>query len=130
CVRTVTVGVASDRGGESRWVREGDVVEHHLCDLKVECLPTDVPQSIEADISALGIGDSLRVADISPPPGATLLSEADEAIVSVVPPPILKIEEEVAEAVEGEEAVAEAEGATAEEAEQQAEGAPESGGEG
>jgi large subunit ribosomal protein L25 len=114
--------------GESHGVKEGGVVEHHLWDLKVECLPTDVPQSIEADVSALGIGDSLRVADITPPPGATILTEAEETIVSVVPPPILKIEEEVAEAVEGEEAVAEAEGATAEEAEEQAEAGSESGG--
>src|SRR5438067_8767887 len=103
--------------GESHGVKEGGVVEHHLWDLKVECLPTDVPQSIEADITRLGIGDSLSVKDIRIPGNATVLTPLEETIVSVVPPPILKIEEEVAEAVEGEEAEAEAEGATAEEAE-------------
>src|SRR5439155_23584945 len=115
--------------GESHGVKEGGVVEHHLWDLKVETTPTNVPQSIEADISALGIGDSLSVSDIRVPPGVTLLTPSEETIVSVVPPPVLKLEEEVAEAVEGEEAVAEGEGATAEEAEQQAEQA-ESPGEG
>src|SRR5438093_11643807 len=109
----INVDVPVHLVGESHGVKEGGVVEHHLWDLKVECLPTNVPQSIEADISALGIGDSLRVADIKTPAGATILTEREETIVSVVPPPILKVEEEVAEAVEGEE-VAEGEEAVAE----------------
>ena len=122
----ITVDVPVHLVGESHGVKEGGVVEHHLWDLKVECLPTNVPQSVEADITRLGIGDSLSVADIRIPGNVTVLTPSEETIVSVVPPPILKIEEEVAEAVEGEEAEAEAEGATAEEAEEHAE-APESG---
>src|SRR5207249_50278 len=54
--------------GESRGVREGGVIEHHLWELRVEALPTDIPSSLEADISSLGIGDHLRVADVTPPP--------------------------------------------------------------
>jgi large subunit ribosomal protein L25 len=126
----INVDVPVHLVGESHGVKEGGVVEHHLWDLRVECLPTNVPQSIEADITALGIGDSLSVADISVPSGVTVINSPEETIVSVVPPPILKLEEEVAEAVEGEEAEgeeAEGEGATAGEAEQQAEA---SGGEG
>ncbi len=118
----ITVDVPVHIVGESHGVKEGGVVEHHLWDLKVECLPTNVPESIEADITDLGIGDSLSVSGIKVPQGATILTSSEETIVSVVPPPILKIEEEVEEAVEGEEAVAEGEGATAEEAEQRAEG--------
>ena len=125
----INVDVPVHLVGESHGVKEGGVVEHHLWDLKVECLPTNVPQSIEADISPLGIGEILTVAQISVPSGVTVLTPSEETIVSVVPPPVLKLEEEVAEAVEGEEAVAEGEGATAEEAEQQAEQA-ESPGEG
>src|SRR5438067_9503742 len=130
----INVDVPVHLVGESHGVKEGGVVEHHLWDLKVECLPTNVPQSIEADISALGIGEILTVAQISVPSGVTVLTPSEETIVSVVPPPVLKLEEEVA-AVEGEEAVAEGEGATAEEAEQQAEqaespGEGEGGGEG
>src|SRR5256884_5878222 len=125
----INVDVPVHLVGESHGVKEGGVVEHHLWDLKVECLPTNVPQSIEADISALGIGEILTVAQISVPSGVTVLTPSEETIVSVVPPPVLKLEEEVAEAVEGEEAVAEGEGATAEEAEQQAESS-ESAGEG
>ena len=132
----ITVDVPVHLVGESHGVKEGGVVEHHLWDLKVECLPTNVPQSIEADITALGIGDTLAVGQISVPSGITVLTPSEETIVSVVPPPVLKLEEEVAEAVEGEEAVAEAEGATEGEAEEHAEqaaaaeGESEGGGEG
>jgi large subunit ribosomal protein L25 len=122
----ITVEVPVQLVGESHGVKEGGVVEHHLWQLKVECFPTDVPEAIEADISALGIGDALRVEDIAAPHGATILTEPAETIVSVVPPPVLAVEEEVAVS---EEAEAEAEGATAEEAEQAAEReAPEGGG--
>ena len=128
----ITVDVPIHLVGESHGVKEGGVVEHHLWDLKVECLPGNVPQSIEADITALGIGESLSVNEIKIPSDVTVLTPVEETIVSVVPPPVLAIEEEVAEAVEGEEAEAEAEGATAEEAEEHAEGgeAAEPGGEG
>src|SRR2546427_5297942 len=83
----ITVDVPVHLVGESHGVKEGGVVEHHLWDLKVECLPTNVPQSIEADISALGIGEILTVAQIKAPAGATILTPSEESIVSVVPPP-------------------------------------------
>jgi large subunit ribosomal protein L25 len=100
----ITVEVPVHLVGESRGVKEGGVVEHHLWTLQVECLPQDVPPSIEADISDLGINDSLKVAELSAPQRSTILTSQDEVVVSVVPPQVLKVEEEeVAEAVEGEE---------------------------
>jgi large subunit ribosomal protein L25 len=97
--------------GESHGVKEGGVVEHHLWEVKVECLPTDVPESIEADVAALGIGDSLHVSDLKPPDKCTILTPPEETIVSVVPPPVLELPEEAPaeEVAEGEEAVAEGE---------------------
>jgi large subunit ribosomal protein L25 len=106
--------------GESAGVKEGGVIEHHLWELRVECLPSDVPESIEADVSRLGIGDSLHVSDLKPPPGCTVLTPTEETVVSVVPPPVLEVPEEVApeeaEAVEAEAA----EGAPEAEAEAEA----------
>jgi large subunit ribosomal protein L25 len=125
----IHVEVPVELVGESHGVKEGGVVEHHLWEIRLECLPGDVPQRIEGDITKLGIGESLRVADLSLPPGVELMSDPEETVVSVVPPPIMQVEEEVAEAVEGVEAEAEAEGATAEEATEHAEAAPEGGGE-
>jgi len=109
----IAVSVPVELVGESHGVKEGGVIEHHLWEVRAECLPTDVPDRIEADISGLGIGDALRVGDLKVPGDVTILSEAEETIVSVVPPPILRIEEEEA----AEEAEAEAEGAPAGEAE-------------
>jgi large subunit ribosomal protein L25 len=117
----ITVDVPVELTGESHGVKEGGVVEHHLWEIRVQCLPGDVPEKIEGEITKLGIGDSLRAGELSLPPGIEMLTDPEETVVSVVPPPILHVEEEVAEAVEGEEAVAAAEGATEEEAEQRAE---------
>jgi large subunit ribosomal protein L25 len=106
--------------GESAGVKEGGVIEHHLWELRVECLPSDVPESIEADVTRLGIGDSLHVSDLTPPPRCTILTPPEETVVSVVPPPVLEVPEEVApEEAEAAEAEA-AEGAPEAEAEAEA----------
>jgi large subunit ribosomal protein L25 len=99
--------------GESHGVKEGGVVEHHLWNLHLECFPQDVPTSIDADISGLGINESLKVTDLDIPDRVTLLTSPDEVIVSVVPPQILRVEEEVPAEVEEAalEAAAAAEGA-------------------
>ena len=115
----ITVEVPVHIVGESHGVKEGGVVEHHLWTLQVECLPTDVPTHIDADITKLGINESLKVSDLEAPAKSTILTSLDEVVVSVVPPQVLRVEEAeevAAEAVEGEEAEAGEEGATGEEA--------------
>jgi large subunit ribosomal protein L25 len=114
----ITVQVPVRIVGESHGVREGGVVEHHLWEIEAECLPGDVPEAIEADITDLGIGESLTVADLPVPSGVLFTSPADENVVSVVTPQVLKVTEEegvaVEEAAEGEEAAAATEEAAAE----------------
>jgi large subunit ribosomal protein L25 len=122
----ITVEVPIQLVGDSHGVREGGAVEHHLWDLQIESLPGDVPTSIEADITELRIGDSLNVSDLTIPPACTVLTSADEIVVSVVTPQILKVEEEVPEAAEGVEG-AEVEGEGEAEAATDGEGSPESG---
>jgi large subunit ribosomal protein L25 len=102
----VTVSVPVRMGGESPGVKAGGVLEHHLWELQVECLPGDVPDGIPADISQLQVGDSLRVGDLTPPRGVTILNPVDESVLSVVIPQV-RVVEEVAEVAEGEEAPAE-----------------------
>ena len=114
-----TVQVHLHGAEDAPGVKEGGVVEHHLWDLQVECLPTDVPTHIDADITKLGINESLKVADLKAPDKCTIPTSRDEVVVSVVPPQVLRVEEAeeaAAEAVEGEEAEAGAEGAAGEEA--------------
>jgi large subunit ribosomal protein L25 len=111
--------------GESPGVKAGGVLEHHLWDIHVECLPQNVPEAIKVDVSALEIGDSLRVADLTAPGGVEILTNPDESVIAAVQPQMaIEVEEEAAEAaeaVEGEAAEEEGEGATAEEAENAAE---------
>jgi len=99
--------------GESPGVKQGGLLEHHLWDLSVECLPQDVPDSMEADVSSLLIGDALRVGDIPAPSGVAVLTDPDESVVAVVTPQVMKVEAELEEALpEGAEVVP-AEGAEA-----------------
>jgi large subunit ribosomal protein L25 len=95
--------------GDSPGVKEGGVIEHHLWNVHVSCLPTSVPDRLDADVSRLNIGDMLRVGDLVVPDGVEILTNPEEAILGVVVPQVLKVEEEVpaeAELAEGEEAPA------------------------
>jgi large subunit ribosomal protein L25 len=89
--------------GEAPGVKEGGVLQHMLREVTVSGLPTQLPEYIEADISGLGIGDELRVADLQVPPGVKILDEPDSIIVLVVPP-VLEAEAEEEAAEEGEAA--------------------------
>jgi large subunit ribosomal protein L25 len=102
----VTVDVPIQLVGESHGVKEGGVVEHHLWNLQLESFPQDVPSVIEADISGLGINESLKVSDLEISGNLTVLTSEDDVIVSVVPPQVLKVAEE--EVLPGEEALEEA----------------------
>jgi len=99
--------------GDSPGVKEGGVIEHHLWNVRVSCLPTSVPDRLLADVSRMVIGDMLRVADLVVPEGVTILTDPNEAVLGVVVPQILKVEEEVPAEValaEGEEVPVPAEG--------------------
>jgi len=115
----ITVQIPINVEGESPGVKQGGVVEHHLWEISAESLPGDVPQSIEVDISKLEIGDSFRVGDLATLAGVTILTPAEETILSVVTPQVLEVEEAAAE---GEEAVAEGEEGAAAEAPEGGEG--------
>lgn len=91
----IAVDVPVQLVGESRGVKEGGVLEHHLWALHLEAFPQDVPPAIEADVSRLTIGDSLKVGDLTFDGKLTILTPPEEVIVSVVSPQILRAEEEV-----------------------------------
>jgi large subunit ribosomal protein L25 len=110
----VTVSVRVHIVGEAPGVREGGIADQDLYQLNVEAEVTRVPESIEVDISGLNLGDVLRVSDVTPPSGVTILDDPDASVVSVVAPAAVAAEEaaeaeeaEGAEAAEGGEAAAE-----------------------
>lgn len=92
--------------GTAVGVREGGILEHFLWDVSIECLPKDIPDQLEVDVSELAIGDSVEVKGLKIPAGVRLLDNPDEIVLSIGLPPK---EEEVAAPV----AVAGAEGAVA-----------------
>lgn len=87
--------------GDSLGVKEGGVLEHPLFTLHVRCLPTNVPESIDADISGLNIGDVLRVSELSEGRDFHILNNPEAVVASVAAP----ISEEQLEAMVAEAGV-------------------------
>jgi large subunit ribosomal protein L25 len=91
----IAVDVPVVEVGDSIGIKEGGVVEHHLRDLHVESLPQDVPEHIEVDITNLNIGDMIHVRDVVVPAGVTILTNPDDAVLSVITPAALRVEAEL-----------------------------------
>jgi large subunit ribosomal protein L25 len=89
-------------------VSEGGILEHIRRELKILCMPTNLVDKIEIDVSGLAIGQSLHIEDIDLPPGLKSIEDRDLTIATVGAP---TIEEEVEEEIEeeGEEEGEEAE---------------------
>ena len=71
--------------GEARGVKvDGGILESVLRAISVECLPGDIPERIDVDVSGLGINQSLRVSDLQVPEKVKVLEAADQVVVHVV----------------------------------------------
>jgi len=103
-------------GEDAPGVREGGVLSQPLRELSVEALPLEVPEHIDLDVSHMGVGDTLRVADVHVPDGVKLLDDA-ETVLATVTAPTRAVEPEVEEEAAEEEAAAEGEAAPEAEAE-------------
>jgi large subunit ribosomal protein L25 len=120
--QAITVNVPVVETGEAAGVKEGGVVEHHLREVAVECFPQDVPDQIEIDITELELGDMVHVSDLMAPKGVTILTNSEDAVLSIITPAVLRTEADLsvpgeegievpaAEGEEGAEAPAEVEG--------------------
>ena len=101
--------------GESAPVKQGDGdILQPMHSVRVECLPSDIPEAFEVDLTPLDeIDAELRVSDLRVPAGVTVLDEPEELVVKIVHKRELKVEEEVPAA----EAAVPAEGEVAAEGE-------------
>src|SRR5438094_4340836 len=85
--RAITVHVTVRPVGEAAGVREQKgILNLVLYELAVSCLPTAIPERIDADVSALMIGDVLKVAQLQAPQGVRILTQPGQAVATVVPP--------------------------------------------
>ncbi|MCP4667148.1 MAG: 50S ribosomal protein L25 [Deltaproteobacteria bacterium] len=89
-------------------VTEGGVLQHVRRELTISCMPEDLLDALEVDVSGLNIGDSVHIRDMVIPEGIKL-EEEDHLTVAVVAAPTVR-EEELEEAEEELEAETEAEG--------------------
>lgn len=92
----IQVEVALELRGVSPGAEEGGVLDHQLHSMQVECLPLQVPESIEVNINSLGMEEIIFVRDLQLPEGVVALEDEDEIVVQVRPP---QEEEEVEEEV-------------------------------
>ncbi|UCE87137.1 MAG: 50S ribosomal protein L25 [Deltaproteobacteria bacterium] len=123
---TIQVSVPVHLVGIPTGVSQGlGILDHTLREIEVECLPRAIPDSIDIDVSALEIDDSIHVRDLAAPEGTTILSDGSLSVVSVVAPRAVEEEAAAAEAeaeAEGVEAEAAAEAKTGEEEARKKEG--------
>jgi len=90
--------------GEAAGAKEGGVLSQVSRELNVEALPMEIPEHIDADVSGLGIGDALRLADLPAIEGVTFLDDPEETVLATVTLPT-KVEEPEPEVEELEEGV-------------------------
>jgi len=91
----------------------GAIVSHVITELDISCLPRDLPEFIEVDLSTLDVGNSVHVSALKLPPGVVVPSRGKlDPVVAAAVVPKAQVEEVVEAAPEG-EAAATAEGAAA-----------------
>ena len=99
--RPIHAQVVVDLVGEPAGVKEGGVLSQVNREITVEALPMEVPDRLELDVSAMGIGDTLRLADLAPREGVTYLDDPDETVLATVTMPTRVVEPEPEDVEEG-----------------------------
>ncbi|MDY6794578.1 MAG: 50S ribosomal protein L25 [Actinomycetota bacterium] len=111
--------------GDPVGVKEGGILQHFLYEVTVQCLPKDLPEQIEVDVSNLNIKDNLRISDLIQLEGVKYVNSPEEIVTAVAPKRVREVsaligeegitEEELAEMVERGEITAEEAAAAVEE---------------
>jgi len=100
--------------GEPIGIEEGGILQVELRKVEIECLPSQVPERLKADLSNLKVGDHISVGGMEIPEGVEVLTAPDRIVAAVVLPTkieeVVEEEEEVVEGVEGEEGEEKAKG--------------------
>lgn len=84
--RPIETTVALTLVGEAPGSRMGGVVQPVARELRIEALPTSVPEHVEANIDSLELGDTLRLEDIAPPAGVTFLDDPQTIVATCLAP--------------------------------------------
>jgi large subunit ribosomal protein L25 len=122
--QTIHASVVVQLVGESPGVKTGGVLSLVTREIRVEALPMDVPEHMEADLSGMEVGDVLRLEDLPAIEGVTFLDDPYETVIATVSTPrgLIELEAEEEEAEEGAEIEGEEPGEAVAEAEEPAAG--------
>jgi large subunit ribosomal protein L25 len=88
-----TVALELEGVEEAPGVKEGGVLEHVTREILVEALPTDIPDRIVANVSGMGLAETMNLSSVGPPAGVELIGELEEIVVATVTAPSEVIEE-------------------------------------
>lgn len=111
--RKITMDVSLRFVGKAIGVEMGGELQHLRREVKVSCLPLDLPDHIDVDVTKLDIGDSIRIRDLKIAEGITLLDRPDTSVAAVAVIKVAKVEEPVKEEAAAEEGAAKEGEATA-----------------
>lgn len=84
--RPLTVDVEIELTGKAAGIIDGGLLSQILRSAEVICLPSQIPAKLVADVTPLGVGDSLHLSDIKLPEGVKFSAQHDEAVALVVEP--------------------------------------------
>jgi large subunit ribosomal protein L25 len=93
--------------GAAVGVREGGLLEFFVHEIEVECLPKDLPEGIEVEVSELALGHSVHIRDMAMPEGVRIINSPDQVVCTVVHKRLEEKPVEAAPAAAEEEAAAE-----------------------
>ena len=100
--------------GRAQGVKEGGILEEMIREIGVECVPGDIPDTIEHDVTELGLEQGVQIKDLILPDGVESTGNPDDTVAMIHVPRAMIVEEPTAaEGEEGEEGAEAAEGDTA-----------------
>jgi large subunit ribosomal protein L25 len=96
----LTVSVPLRFIGKAAGVVGGGILQPIVREVEVDCLPTEIPEFLEVDVSALGIHEAVHLSELKVPEGVTTVGDPAQTLVTVLPPTVEEAPKP-AEAAEG-----------------------------
>jgi len=74
--------------GEAAGVKQGGILEAELTELAMQCAPSQIPESIDVDVSTMEIGSALHIHELVLPEGVVVLDDPDRTVVKIIAPAV------------------------------------------
>ena len=91
---SVEVVVPLNLVGESAGVKKGGIIEQSTTEVKIQCPPESIPETLDVDMNPLDIGVILTVGDLALPEGIRVIDEPEKTILTIIAPAKMAGEDE------------------------------------